>query len=247
MKKVLSFVLLFALCLSLCACGEVSDAFDSAFDQMDDAFNQIMGGESTNQNEDDSSNETNDNNGSTDSATNNNTTDVNTNTETKVDDKTLLEGYEGASLPLFMDKVNQLGYKATYYNQGVDYTEILEFYTKEDCKSFLIGKVDADPSAKTVTIDLVLASSAELAEKEAALKEKLELGSSWIAAKEYGINKYGSSFELNYLVGKIDESLYDENTWFLKAECKVNGQKKTCEARVTGTTANPEVVFFDIY
>ncbi len=247
MKKVFALLFVLTMCLSLCACGAVSDAFNSAFDQMDDAFNQIMGDESTNQNEGDSSNEATENNDSTDSTTNDNTNDANSNTETKVDDKILLESYKGTSLPLFMDKVSQLGYKATYFNQGVDYTEILEFYTKEDCKSFLIGEVNADPSTKTVTVDLVLASSAELAEKEAALKEKLELGSSWIAAKEYGIDKYGSSFELNYLVGKIDESLYDENTWFLKAECKVNGQKKTCEARVTGTTANPEVVFFDIY
>lgn len=231
------------MCLSLCACGMVSDAFDSAFDQMDDAFNQIMGGKSADQNEGNSNNETTDNNVSTDSTTNDNTNDANINTETKVDDKTLLESYEGTPLPLFMDKVSQLGYKATYLADGVDFTDFIDAM-KED---YITGELTIDTSKKTVTVDLVLASSVDLAGKEAALKEKLELGSSWIAAKEYGIDKFGSSFELNYLVGKIDESLYDENTWFLKAECKVNGQKKTCEARVTGTTANPEVVFFDIY
>ncbi len=243
MKRVFALLLILAMCLSLCACGMVSDAFDSAFDQMDDAFNQIMGGEGANQN-DDSNNETTDNNGSSDSTTNDDkTNDETTNTETKVDDKTLLESYEGTPLPLFMDKVKQLGYKATYLADGVDFTDFIDAM-KED---YITGKLTIDTSKKTVTVDLVLASSVDLAGKEAALKEKLELGSSWIAAKEYGIDKYGSSFELNYLVGKIDESLYDENTWFLKAECKVNGQKKTCEARVTGTTANPEVVFFDIY
>lgn len=231
------------MCLSLCACGMVSDAFDSAFDQMDDAFNQIMGGESADQNKGNSNNETTDNNVSTDSTTNDNTNDANINSETKVDDKTLLESYEGTPLPLFMDKVSQLGYKATYLADGVDFTDFIDAM-KED---YITGELTIDTSKKTVTVDLVLASSVDLAGKEAALKEKLELGSSWIAAKEYGIDKFGSSFELNYLVGKIDESLYDENTWFLKAECKVNGQKKTCEARVTGTTANPEVVFFDIY
>lgn len=243
MKKVFALLLVLTMCLSLCACGMVSDAFDSAFDQMDDAFNQIMGGESTNQNEGDSNKETTDNNGSTDSTDSDNTKKENTNTETKIDDKTLLESYEGTPLPLFMDKVSQLGYKATYLADGVDFTDFIDAM-KED---YITGELTIDTSKKTVTVDLVLASSVDLAGKEAALKEKLELGSSWIAAKEYGIDKYGSSFELNYLVGKIDESLYDENTWFLKAECKVNGQKKTCEARVTGTTANPEVVFFDIY
>ena len=243
MKKVFALLLVLTMCLSLCACGMVSDAFDSAFDQMDDAFNQIMGGESTNQNEGDSNKETTDNNGSTDSTDSDNTKEENTNTETKIDDKTLLESYEGTPLPLFMDKVSQLGYKATYLADGVDFTDFIDAM-KED---YITGELTIDTSKKTVIVDLVLASSVDLAGKEAALKEKLELGSSWIAAKEYGIDKYGSSFELNYLVGKIDESLYDENTWFLKAECKVNGQKKTCEARVTGTTANPEVVFFDIY
>lgn len=243
MKKVFALLLVLTMCLSLCACGMVSDAFDSAFDQMDDAFNQIMGGKSADQNEGNSNNETTDNNVSTDSTTNDNTNDANINTETKVDDKTLLESYEGTPLPLFMDKVSQLGYKATYLADGVDFTDFIDAM-KED---YITGELTIDTSKKTVTVDLVLASSVDLAGKEAALKEKLELGSSWIAAKEYGIDKFGSSFELNYLVGKIDESLYDENTWFLKAECKVNGQKKTCEARVTGTTANPEVVFFDIY
>ena len=243
MKKVFALLLVLTMCLSLCACCMVSDAFDSAFDQMDDAFNQIMGGEGANQN-DDSINETTNNNGSADSTTNDDkTNDETTNTETKIDDKTLLESYEGTPLPLFMDKVSQLGYKATYLADGVDFTDFIDAM-KED---YITGELTIDTSKKTVTVDLVLASSVDLAGKEAALKEKLELGSSWIAAKEYGIDKYGSSFELNYLVGKIDESLYDENTWFLKAECKVNGKKKTCEARVTGTTANPEVVFFDIY
>ena len=243
MKKIFALLLVLTMCLSLCACGMVSDAFDSAFDQMDDAFNQIMGGEGVNQN-DDSSEEATDNNGPSDSSTNDDkTNDETINTETKVDDKTLLESYEGTPLPLFMDKVSQLGYKATYLADGVDFTDFIDAM-KED---YITGELTIDTSKKTVTVDLVLASSVDLAGKEAALKEKLELGSSWIAAKEYGIDKYGSSFELNYLVGKIDESLYDENTWFLKAECKVNGQKKTCEARVTGTTANPEVVFFDIY
>ena len=39
----------------------------------------------------------------------------------------------------------------------------------------------------------------------------------------------------------------DENTWFLKAECSVDGVKMTCEAKVTGTTEAPEVLAFDVY
>lgn len=58
---------------------------------------------------------------------------------------------------------------------------------------------------------------------------------------------YGKSFDLNYLTGKIDASANDENTWFLKAECSIDGTKKTCEAKVTGTTSNAEVISFDVY
>lgn len=251
MTKVFFLLLILIMCLTLCACGMVSDTFNSAFEQMDDALNQmddalnqITNSEVPNQNEDNIINETTDNSSSADSTIHDDKPNEEaTNTETKIDDKTLLEEYEGKPLPLFMDKVNQLGYKATYLADGVDFSDFIDAM-KED---YITGELIIDTYQKTVIVDLVLASNVDLAEKEAALKEKLELGSSWIAANEYGIDKYGSSFELNYLVGKIDESLYDENTWFLKAECTVNGQNKTCEAKVTGTTTNPEVVFFDIY
>ena len=39
----------------------------------------------------------------------------------------------------------------------------------------------------------------------------------------------------------------DKNTWFLKAECTLNGEKKTCKAKVSGSTDNPTVKSFDIY
>ena len=163
------------------------------------------------------------------------------------EEKGLLSGYVGKSLVEFMEKVEELGYTATYWNQGTDYTEILEFYTKEDCESFVIGSLEENQVAKTVDVKLQLKSSIEQNEKEESLKKKLELGSAWTAVKKYGEGLYGKTFKLHYIVGKIDESLDDENTWFLKAECTVNGQEKICEAKVTGTTANPEVVFFDIY
>lgn len=149
-------------------------------------------------------------------------------------------------LPEFMKKVEELGYTATYYNQGVDYTEILGFYTEEDCESFLIGSVEENPAEKTVIVDLLLKSTVENEEAKATLTEKLSTGAAWVAAENYGEALYGD-FELNYFFGKIEEYAEDADTWFLKAECTAYGMDMTCEAKVTGTENSPEVIYFNVY
>lgn len=159
---------------------------------------------------------------------------------------TQLAGYVNKPLVDFMKKVDELGYTATYYNQGVDYTEILGFYTEEDCESFLIGSIDENPAKKTVVVDLLLKTTAENEEAESVLSDKLETGSAWVAVENYGEDLYGD-FELHYFFGKIEEYAEDADTWFLKAECTVYGTEMICEAKVTGTSNNPEVIYFIVY
>ena len=154
-----------------------------------------------------------------------------------------LEAYKGKPLTETMQKIDELGYTATYLADGVDFTDFIDDL-KED---YLAGEMVIDEDAKTVEVDLVLASSVELDAQEAALAEKLELGSAWIAADDYGKAEYGDDFDLNYLTGNINQSMEDENTWFLKATCTVYGEEKMCEAKVTGTTDDPEVISFDVY
>ena len=145
-----------------------------------------------------------------------------------------------------MEKVEELGYTATYLNQGVDYTEILNFYTEEDCKSLLVVSIDEDPIAKTVVVNLLPGSFVENEDAEDALRDKLEVGSAWNAVEDYGEAEFGE-FELHYLTGKIAEYADDKDAWFLKAECTFYGIEMVCEAKVTGTTAAPKVVSFEIY
>lgn len=165
------------------------------------------------------------------------------NTEQNTDEKSKLSALTGVPLTDAMDKFDELGYAATYYADGVDFTEFIDDL-KED---YTTGELEINESEKTVKVELVLTSNLEAEKLEDTLAEKLELGSAWNAATKYGENQYGSTFELHYLTGKIEEAADDKDTWFLKAECSINGESKTCEAKVTGTTDKPEVVFFDIY
>lgn len=167
------------------------------------------------------------------------TIDTQSTTQNKVSaDESKLLALTGTPLTEAMDQISELGYSASYYADGVDFTDFIDDF-KED---YTTGEMKINESEKTVEINLILTSNIEVAEAEKALSEKLNLGTAWNIAE-----KYGKSFDLNYLTGKIDASANDENTWFLKAECSIDGTKKTCEAKVTGTTSNAEVISFDVY
>ncbi|MGN0962584.1 MAG: hypothetical protein ACI4PP_03320 [Clostridia bacterium] len=165
-------------------------------------------------------------------------------TSTTTDNK--FDSYIGGELTDLMTAIDELGYTATYYNQGEDWTDILPL-DETWAQDFLVGKIEEDPDTKTVNVDLKLKSNAEQDEIESALEEKLEIGSAWAAVEKYGQQIYGDGFEVDYIVGRISSYAEDENTWFLKATGKLNGEDVTCEALVTGTTENPEVLSLDVY
>ena len=154
-----------------------------------------------------------------------------------------LTEYIGKPLTEFMENVSESEYTATYFADDVDFTDFIDLM-KDD---YTVGGLDINETDKTVEVTLVLTSNIEAAEDLTALNEKLEEGAAWIATENYGQAEYGEDFDLNYLIGKIYAGLEDENTWFLKAECTLYGVDMTCEAKVTGTTNAPEVIFFDIY
>lgn len=153
-----------------------------------------------------------------------------------------LEKFIKKPLVDLMAEVDKLGYKATYINEGEDWTDFIEFMAED----YLVRSVEENPSKKTVVVDLLLKSNVDYAEAEVALGEKLGIGSAWNAVEDYGEEEFGE-FELHYLTGKIAEYADDKDTWFLKAECTFFGVKMICEAKVTGTTAAPKVIAFDIY
>lgn len=79
------------------------------------------------------------------------------------------------------------------------------------------------------------------------LTKKLTLTAAWDAVASYGKQEY-TEFAVRNMPGQpVDEVVEDANTWSLTAPCTVDGESMTCEAKVTGTTENPEVLSFKVY
>lgn len=83
------------------------------------------------------------------------------------------------------------------------------------------------------------------------LEKKLDLSYAWGAVEQRGYEEYPEGFNLKNVWNKQAEQPYDDDTWFLKAGCTVTyfGEKINCvcEAKVTGTSDNPEVISFSVY
>lgn len=154
-----------------------------------------------------------------------------------------LKALEGTPLTEAMDKIKELGYTGKYYADGEDFTDFIDSL-KDD---YTTGEVKVDTDSKEVEVTLELTSNIKADDAKDALSEKFYVGDAWTAASKYGQQEYGDGFELHYLKGKIAEEAQDENTWFLKAECTLDGEDMTCEATVTGTSENPEVTEFNVY
>nr|DAG05064.1 MAG TPA: protein of unknown function (DUF4969) [Siphoviridae sp. ctuy39] len=159
------------------------------------------------------------------------------------EEKGSLSEYVGKPLSELMSKVDELGYTATYLADGVDFTDFIDAM-KDD---YLTGDIKEDAKNKTVEVTLKLIANEEAEKIKTSLNEKFPEGDAWVIAENYGQEKFGDGFDLNFLMGKIDASAEDENTWFLKAECSLDGTDMTCEAKITGTKDAPKVISFDIY
>lgn len=214
-KKILTAMIAAALLAMLTACGSSGDTDKTASSDAKQQTSQIS--ENTKQESD--------------------------NTVELSSDEEALAALTGTPLSDAMAKISDLGYKATYYADGVDFTEFIDD-VKDD---YTTGDIKVNTADKTVDVTLELTSNLQLKDAEKALSEKLSVGAAWGAAEKYGKAQYGHSFDLNYLTGKIAATAEDENTWYLKAECKANGKDATCEAKVSGTTGSPEIVSFDVY
>lgn len=156
------------------------------------------------------------------------------------------------------NEASALGYSVVCLDANTDLdmtADIKALGVESDWTVTKVGKIDA--SKKTATL-YVLSSEAAEAGREAesvrdALTEKLDPSFAWTAAEQYGKEQYPYGFKLKNSMGMIAEEPYDENTWFLKATCDVTnvyGAKEknlTCEALVTGTTDDPQVIEFYVY
>lgn len=166
----------------------------------------------------------------------------------KENEKSEIESFVEKPLTDLMTKLTELGYSATYYADGVDFTSFISDMQAD----YSVKAVDVDADAKTATVDLISNSDLQVQQQKDALSEKLSTGAAWVAAENYGESQYPYGFELHYFLGKIAEEPYDENTWFLKAECTLTNQydaeaEGTCEVTVTGTDDAPQITSFLVY
>lgn len=171
--------------------------------------------------------------------------------ETQVEeseDVKTINSFVGQPLQGLIDKFAELGYTGSYFADGVDFTSFIG----DMAADYSVEGIDIDEEAKTATVNLVLTSDLQAQAKVEALKEKLSPSSCWVAAENYGEEMYPYGFELHYFMGKIAEEPYDDNTWFLKAECTITNEYNTeyesvCEIKVTGTTDSPQIAEFIVY
>ena len=166
----------------------------------------------------------------------------------------------GKNLLEVKNKIPEIGYTPKYFHARAsdeDFTDWFAGYTDEELQEWIVTEV-RNINAENKTVEIVVNTAENIANDQAAeaqlkaLEEKLNVSSAWIAVKSYGEAMYPYGFKLHNFVGKLAESPSDDNTWFLKAECTVTNAfnaeaKLVCEAHVTGTTNNPQIVDFVVY
>lgn len=121
----------------------------------------------------------------------------------------------------------------------------------------ITGLDDFDTDKKTATLlintEEVMDQTDQDKETLNALKEQLHPSFAWGAVTDYGLNEYVYGFKLNMITGMMAETAVDEDTWFLKSRCQIKNESGiwqrnlTCEAYVTGTDEEPEVLDFEVY
>ncbi|MDR3542712.1 MAG: hypothetical protein P4L69_17380 [Desulfosporosinus sp.] len=162
------------------------------------------------------------------------------------------------------NKLEGLGYKVSFKNAvtKLDFTSAVQYESDPaDAKSYipwLITDVDSySATSKTASFFINTQKMIDKAQNrrtaEDALQAKLDVSSAWGAVDLYGNREYPYGFKLEIATGRLAETAVDENTWFLKAKCEVKNEYGTwmknlvCEARVSGTTASPQIVDFRVY
>ena len=164
------------------------------------------------------------------------------------EEKAALESYSEKPVSEFMAKAQELDYTVAYSDDGVDFTELINDMQAD----YSVDSVKVDTENRTVDVELIANSVLQARQAADALNEKLPSSACWIAAKNYGEAQYPYGFKLHYLMGKLAEEAYDENTWFLKAECTVTNAfgaeaDGTCEIYVAGTKDAPQITSFSVY
>ncbi|MDD3404077.1 MAG: PASTA domain-containing protein [Hespellia sp.] len=173
--------------------------------------------------------------------------------------KSQLDTLVSSSVENAMSKVSELGFTATYLHEqsGLDFTEEISGYDEEQLNGWIVTEVsDFDFDNKTVIITINTSENIDdKQDNEASINEldsKLDSAHAWQAVETYGKSQYPHGFKLHYITDAQTTQPSDENTWFLKSSATVTNaynakEELTCEAHVSGTTDNPQVIDFIVY
>lgn len=162
------------------------------------------------------------------------------------------------------NELEKLGYKVSLKHaiSKMDFTSSMQYESDPaDVESYIpwiITDVDSySATSKTASFFINTQENIDGAQSRSTAKDtlqaKLAASVAWGAADVYGNSEYPYGFKLKIATGMLAETAVDENTWFIKATCEVKNEYGTwmknlvCEARVSGTTASPQIVDFRVY
>lgn len=163
-----------------------------------------------------------------------------------------IKNLKGQNVAKVEDTLSDIKYHATYTfdTTDMDYTDSIASMDRATRKHFIVTEVnDIDMSNKTVDLTITSKEVQNQENTEKKLRNKLSEGSSCVAISHYGKAEYPYGFKFSALTATF--SLYDDNTWSVHGNCKITNEfgaeaKMECVARVTGSTDNPEVVYFEV-
>lgn len=148
----------------------------------------------------------------------------------------------------------------TYHADDAASSDLEELgYTKDIFADWIVTDQlpsGEDKAAEDEEIALTCKAASVIAQEEGyeaqkeALEEKLSGASALTAVQHYGEDQYPYGFDLHML--GTETVAVDADTWRLTATCDVTNEygaeaEMTCEALVTGTTAQPTVEDFTVY
>ncbi|MDR0854287.1 MAG: hypothetical protein LBN34_07950 [Clostridiales Family XIII bacterium] len=157
--------------------------------------------------------------------------------------------YIGKDAKAARDELVAQGYevKLLHAVTGMDFTISVDY----DDVPFIITDQDA-PIGKSVTLYINTQEMIDEGNAKNSQAAKLGVSYAWGALSMYGDSQYPYGFKVHMITGMLAEEPFDDNTWFLKANCTVKNQYGTkldavVECKVTGTSDNPEVLDFIVY
>lgn len=148
--------------------------------------------------------------------------------------------------------LKELGYTAdyTFETNGADFTGEIDAMDTEQQKGFVVTSVDdVDKKDKKASFKINSKTNIDAAKKDKALRNKLSESSSCVAIENYGKSQYAYGFSFSSFSATFTR--YDDNTWSVSGTCKITNGYGTkaemqCIARVTGTSENPKVTYFEV-